>query len=81
MTGFGDNSLNFELAVWLQPSAVAQAAIARSAYCRAINDACRAHRIEMPFPQHDLHIRSAAPLALPAERWPAVMEPALKTAV
>lgn len=81
MTGFGDNSLNFELAVWLQPSAVAQAAIARSAYCRAIDDACRAHGIEMPFPQRDLHIRSAAPLALPAETRPAVMEPALKTVV
>ena len=81
MTGFGDSSLNFELAVWLQPAAVAQAAIARSAYCRAIDDACRAHGIEMPFPQRDLHIRSAAPLALPAETRPAVMEPALKTAV
>jgi hypothetical protein len=35
----------------------------------------------MPFPQRDLHIRSAAPLALPAETRPAVIEPALKTVV
>jgi small-conductance mechanosensitive channel len=54
---FGDNSLNFELAVW-----TAEMSTRPSSYISEINFAIeeklRENNIEIPFPQRDLHIRS-----------------------
>ncbi|MDP2137942.1 MAG: mechanosensitive ion channel [Candidatus Didemnitutus sp.] len=55
--GFGDSSLNFELAVWTQELASSPRRF-RSQINFAIDRALRAHGIEIPFPQRDLHIRS-----------------------
>lgn len=58
LTGFGDSALEFELVVWLGPQAVKRPATVQAAYCWAIDDALRDARIEIPFPQRDLHVRS-----------------------
>ncbi len=58
MTGFGDSSLNFTLGVWVDAAYVKRPTTLLSDYLWAIDDALRAHNIEIPFPQRDLHIRS-----------------------
>jgi small-conductance mechanosensitive channel len=54
--GFGDSALNFELGVWTnQP---AQRERYRSDLYYRLQAALKEHKIEIPFPQRDLHIRS-----------------------
>ena len=55
--GFGDSSLNFELAVWTIEMAQSPMRF-RSDLFFAIERKLREHRIEIPFPQRDLHLRS-----------------------
>jgi small-conductance mechanosensitive channel len=55
--GFGDSSLNFELLVWIADPP-RQRRIS-SELCFAIFDAFNENDIEIPFPQRDLHLRSA----------------------
>jgi small-conductance mechanosensitive channel len=59
LIGFGNNSLDFELRVWVdfRQSESARGAL-RSSYCWEIDDALREAGIEIPFPQLDLHLRS-----------------------
>lgn len=59
MTGFGDSSLNFVLAVWVSADVVKRPSSMTSDYLWAIDDAFRKYEIEIPFPQRDLHIKSA----------------------
>lgn len=61
MTGFGDSSLNFVLAVWVHAEAVKRPSFLMSEYLWAIDDAFRQYNIEIPFPQRDLHLRSGVP--------------------
>lgn len=59
--GFGDSSLDFELLVWI-PDPRTQFEVKSRLYFdleRALRDA----KIEIPFPQRDLHVRSAPGLA------------------
>ncbi len=56
-SAYGDNSINFDLLVWIDVRAVA-ARMVRSKLYFAIFDALKAAGIEIPFPQRDLHIRS-----------------------
>jgi small-conductance mechanosensitive channel len=60
--GFGDSSLNFELLVWLNVREIARQQLASDLYF-AIFSAFKESEIEIPFPQRDLHIRSADGLA------------------
>jgi potassium efflux system protein len=63
-TGFGDSSLDFRLLAWVESMDVglqAQNGL-RMAILRALDEA----RIEIPFPQRDLHIRHAASAVEPA---------------
>lgn len=60
LTGFGDSALNFELVVWLGPDSVQRPGAVQAAYLWAIEDELRAHSIEIPFPQRDLHLRGGA---------------------
>ena len=54
--GFGDSSLDFELRVWItEPDR--QILLKSDLYFR-IDELLRQHEIEIPFPQHDLHLRS-----------------------
>lgn len=65
MTGFGDSSLNFTLGVWVTAEQVKRPTALTSDYLWAIDDALRKYKIEIPFPQRDLHIRSSrAPIEI-----------------
>jgi len=56
-SGFGDSSLDFELAVWTSEMA-AKPRRFRSELYYAIEKKLRDNQIEIPFPQRDLHVRS-----------------------
>ncbi len=59
---FGDSSLNFDLLVWIADPP--RQNIVRSDLNFAIVQAFRARNITIPFPQRDLHVRSAVPINL-----------------
>jgi small-conductance mechanosensitive channel len=65
--GFGDSSLNFELLVWMNIRMYSHSKVASDLYF-AIFEAFREAGIEIPFPQRDLHIRSAEGLGALAPR-------------
>lgn len=67
-SGFGDSSLNFELAVWTAEM-TAKPRRFRSELYYAIEKALRENQIEIPFPQRDLHLRSGS-FALASPRLP-----------
>jgi len=56
---FGDSSLNFELVVWLTPEAVKRPAAVQADYLWEVETKLNKYGIEIPFPQRDLHLRSA----------------------
>ncbi|MFA0963468.1 mechanosensitive ion channel family protein [Roseivirga sp. BDSF3-8] len=60
--GFGDSSLNFHLRVWTSEY-INRPRVLRSEIYYAIFEKFREHGIEIPFPQRDLHLRSADPEA------------------
>jgi potassium-dependent mechanosensitive channel len=62
LVGFGDSSLNFELIVWLTAAAVKRPARIAADYNWELETALRKHGIEIPFPQRDIHVRSAPAL-------------------
>jgi small-conductance mechanosensitive channel len=55
--GYGDSAINFELAVWSSMMADKPLAF-RSGLYYAIHKSLQEHKIEIPFPQRDLHLRS-----------------------
>jgi small-conductance mechanosensitive channel len=57
-TAFGESSLDFELACWTAVMLHRRSAL-RSEMNYAIHEALTARGIELPFPQRDIHIRSA----------------------
>jgi small-conductance mechanosensitive channel len=57
LLAFGDSSLDFELRAW-SSSLVHRKGRLASALNFAIYDKFRAHGVEFPFPQRDLHVRS-----------------------
>ncbi len=58
LKSFGDNSIDLELRVWIRDPDKGVANVS-SAVRLAIWDAFQAHRIEIPFPQRDVHIKSS----------------------
>jgi potassium efflux system protein len=54
--GFGDSSLDFQLRVWIEN--VDYINVVRSELNQEIDRLFRERRIEIPFPQRDLHLRS-----------------------
>lgn len=63
MKGFGDSSVDLELLVWINDPMNGLANI-KSEILLGVWDKFREHGVELPFPQRDLHIRSAVPLEL-----------------
>ena len=59
---FGDSSLNYELVVWLDDSAVKRPARVRADYNWALHTALQKYDLEIPFPQRDINIRQPAEL-------------------
>ena len=57
--GFGDSSLDFELRVWTETQ-VQNPKVLMSDLYFALFEAFRQNRIEIPFPQRDLHVKSVA---------------------
>ena len=57
-TGYGDNSINFELLVWTESRAHAPLLLKSDLYF-ALFKSFKEHGIELPFPQRDLHLRSS----------------------
>lgn len=58
LKGFGDSALEFELVVWPSLEAVKRPGSMMAAYYWALDNALQKYGIEIPFPQHDLRIRS-----------------------
>ena len=59
---FGDSSLNFELLVWTNEPNLHD--FIRSDINFEIDKAFRENGIQIPFPQHDLHLKTAIPLPI-----------------
>ena len=59
LVNFGNSSLDFELVVWLRPEAVRNPDQVIADYLWAISSALQKYKIEIPFPQRDLHIKSS----------------------
>jgi len=59
LVGFGDNSLNFELVVWVNEKLLTAPARASALYLWAIHEALAKRNIEIPYPQRVVHLRSA----------------------
>ncbi|MBT6463769.1 MAG: mechanosensitive ion channel, partial [Opitutae bacterium] len=57
VTGFGDNSVDLELRVWITDPVNGSGNV-RSAVLLEIWDRFQENDIEIPFPQRDLHIRN-----------------------
>jgi len=58
-TGFGDSALNFDLRVWTETQVQNPKVMVSDLYF-ALFEAFREHKIEIPFPQRDLHLKSVA---------------------
>ena len=58
MVGFGDNALNFSIRVFVS-EVINRMPVTHEVY-RRLEIALREHKIEIPFPQRDIHIRSSA---------------------
>lgn len=67
LLGFGDNSVDFELRVWIRDPEGGLNNL-RSAIYVKLWDAFKEHGIEIPFPQRDLHVRDSVPLSVRIER-------------
>jgi len=59
IVGFGENSLNFSIRIFVSELAN-RLLVAHDLYMR-LEKALREHKIEIPFPQRDIHIRSVTP--------------------
>lgn len=55
---FGDNSLDFELVIWVERALLMSPARTQAKYLWAIETELAQREIEIPFPQRDLHVRS-----------------------
>lgn len=63
--GFGDSSLDFELFIWISnPNDIVRV---KTNINFRIHHILKAHQIEIPFPQRDLHLRSVDPTI--SEKW------------
>ena len=58
LVGYGDNGYNFELVVWLTPSAVKRPQAVQAAYYWELETALRKYAVEVPVPQRDLRLRN-----------------------
>ena len=64
LTEFGDSSLNYQLVVWLDESAVKRPARVIADYNWELHTALQKYDLEIPFPQRDINIRQPAELTV-----------------
>ncbi len=55
---FGESSLEFELIVWVNIFRAAGKCSLKASYLSEIERALKAHKINIPFPQRDIHLRT-----------------------
>jgi len=67
LVSYGDSSINFELLVWTR-DLLQQRFELVSRVNFAIEAAFRRHSVQIPFPQRDLHVRSAVPVTVVGDR-------------
>ncbi len=60
LVNFGDNSLDFELMVWVGHERITRPGRTKAELLWALEDELRNRGIEIPFPQRDLHLRSGS---------------------
>ena len=58
LVGFGESSLDFDLVVWVGPELMSSPSHTTARYLWALEEELSKRRIEIPFPQRDIHIRS-----------------------
>lgn len=58
LSGFGDNAVDYILAVWLTEDAARRNTSIRAAYLWELDTAFKKYGIDIPFPQQDLNLRS-----------------------
>lgn len=58
LIAYGDNSVNYELVVWADRALTTSPAGTHARLMWALDDELALRKIEIPFPQRDLHIRS-----------------------
>jgi small-conductance mechanosensitive channel len=58
LVNYGDNSMNYELVVWLDREMTTRPASSHAKLMWALDDELVKRGIEIPFPQRDLHVRS-----------------------
>ncbi|MDX1604735.1 MAG: mechanosensitive ion channel [Candidatus Competibacterales bacterium] len=58
LVGYGENGYEFELVVWLTPSAVKRPQAVSAAYYWELETALQKYAVPVPLPQRDLHLRS-----------------------
>ncbi|MBC8337912.1 MAG: mechanosensitive ion channel [Rhodospirillales bacterium] len=63
LTGFGDNAVNLELRVWINDPRNGLGNV-KSAILLGVWEKFAEHDIAFPYPQRDLHIKSAVPLTI-----------------
>jgi small-conductance mechanosensitive channel len=56
MRGFGDSSLNFELLCWIPHPEMR--GLLKHELLMEIDRVFREHKVEIPFPQRDVHVKS-----------------------
>lgn len=54
---FGDNSLDFELVVWINPAGVSRPGAVMATYLWEIESTLSANGIQIPFPQRDVRVK------------------------
>jgi small-conductance mechanosensitive channel len=59
-----NSSLNFELFVWVRGEYVMKPRATRSEFLKVIYEALNEARIEIPFPQQDIHLKDPIPLEI-----------------
>lgn len=60
LVNFGDNSLDFELVVWIQGNKLPRRGSPVALYLWELETTLGQRGIEIPFPQRDLHLRSVS---------------------
>lgn len=75
-TGFGDSSLDFELLAWID--APSHQVSIKSDLCFRIEAALKEYKIEIPFPQRDLHLRTGE---LPVKLSPEIEQALLRNSL
>ena len=63
LLGFGDNAVNLELRIWIKDPQDGLTNV-KSQVLLEVWDRFHDYGIEFPFPQRDLHLKSAVPLKI-----------------